>query len=98
MLLPTGRPTLGGSHYNGYGRVLQYIAYFATWLACVSVCQMEDIVATSSDQPDPYDLILIELNMPRTRENYLWVKYDGNVPEELWDDDAEMELPADLRL
>jgi hypothetical protein len=59
---------------------------------------MEDIVATSSDQPDPYDLVLIELNMPRTRENYLWVKYDGNVPEELWDDDAEMELPADLRL
>ena len=55
-------------------------------------------MATSSDQPDPYDLVLIELNMPRTRENYLWVKYDGNVPEELWDDDAEMELPADLRL
>jgi hypothetical protein len=47
--------------------------------------------------PDSYDLVLIELGMPRTRENYLWVMYDGNLPED-WDEEAEEQLPLDLRV
>jgi len=46
---------------------------------------------------DSYDLVLIELSMPRTRENYLWVMYDGNIPED-WDEEAEEQLPLDLRV
>jgi hypothetical protein len=46
---------------------------------------------------DSYDKVLIELGMPRTRENYLWVMYDGNTPED-WDEEAEEQLPLDLRV
>ncbi len=47
--------------------------------------------------PDSYDLVLAELGMPRTRENYLWVMYDGDIPED-WDEEAEEQLPPDLRI
>jgi hypothetical protein len=46
---------------------------------------------------DSYDLVLAELGMSRTRENYLWVMYDGNIPED-WDEEAEEQLPLDLRV
>ena len=35
--------------------------------------------------------------MPRTRENSLWLLYDGNVPPNL-DNDDELALPPDLRV
>ena len=44
------------------------------------------------------EAVLRKLNMERTRENYLWVLYDGNVPVEDWDEAAEQQLPPDLRL
>ena len=47
---------------------------------------------------DPYDIVLRELGLPRTRENYLFVLYDGAAPTEEWDDEAEEQLPPDLRL
>jgi hypothetical protein len=46
---------------------------------------------------DSYDKVLVALKMPRTRENYLWVMYDGNIPED-WDEEAEEQLPLDLRI
>jgi hypothetical protein len=46
---------------------------------------------------DSYDLVLEALGLPRTRENYLFVLYDGNLPEE-WDEEAEEQLPPDLRI
>jgi hypothetical protein len=50
-----------------------------------------------AEGPDPYDLVLADLNLERNRENYLWVMYDGCVPEE-WDEEAEEQLPPDLRI
>lgn len=44
-----------------------------------------------------YELVLTEIGLERTRENYLFVLYDGNIPEE-WDDEAEEQLPPDLRV
>jgi hypothetical protein len=46
---------------------------------------------------DSYERVLEELGMPRTRENYLWVMYDGVLPDE-WDEEAEEQLPPDLRV
>lgn len=46
---------------------------------------------------DSYDVVLRELGLPRTRENYLFVMYDGNLPED-WDAEAEEQLPPDLRI
>lgn len=46
---------------------------------------------------DSYERVLAELGLARTRENYLFVLYDGNIPEE-WDDEAEEQLPTDLRV
>lgn len=46
---------------------------------------------------DSYDIVLRELGLPRTRENYLFVMYDGNLPED-WDEEAEEQLPPDLRI
>jgi len=40
---------------------------------------------------------LKENNLPITRENYLYVAYLGNSPEEL-DAEVEMELPKNLRI
>lgn len=44
-----------------------------------------------------YERVLEALGLPRTRENYLFVMYDGVLPEE-WDDEAEEQLPPDLRI
>lgn len=44
----------------------------------------------------PYEARLREFGMDRTRDNYLWVLYGGDVPEEL-DAEDEMSLPPDLR-
>lgn len=44
-----------------------------------------------------YERVLAELGLPRTRENYLFVLYDGRIPED-WDEEAEEQLPPDLRL
>lgn len=46
---------------------------------------------------DSYDKILRQLGLPRTRENYLFVMYDGKMPDE-WDEEAEAQLPEDLRV
>jgi hypothetical protein len=46
---------------------------------------------------DSYERVLQELGMQRTRENYLWVMYDGVLPDE-WDEEAEEQLPPDLRV
>jgi hypothetical protein len=46
---------------------------------------------------DSYDRVLEALGLSRTRENYLFVLYDGNLPEE-WDEEAEEQLPPDLRI
>lgn len=46
---------------------------------------------------DSYDLVLAELGFERNRENYLFVMYDGVLPED-WDEEAEEQLPPDLRL
>jgi len=46
---------------------------------------------------DSYERVLMELKLPRTRENYLFVLYDGNLPED-WDEEAEEQLPPDLRV
>ena len=44
-----------------------------------------------------YERVLRELGLPRTRENFLYVLYDGNLPED-WDAEAEEQLPPDLRV
>lgn len=44
------------------------------------------------------DDMLKSMGLERTRENYLFVMYDGNVPEDDWDQEAEDQLPVDLRL
>ncbi len=44
-----------------------------------------------------YERVLVELGLERTRENYLFVLYDGNLPDD-WDDEAEGQLPPDLRV
>lgn len=46
----------------------------------------------------PYEAALQAMGLPRTRENYLFVLYDGNVPEDGWDEEAEEQLPPDLRV
>jgi hypothetical protein len=45
-----------------------------------------------------YEEALVNLGLERTRENYLWVFYGGNFPDEGWDEEAEEQLPPDLRL
>ena len=45
---------------------------------------------------DSYERALVELKLPRTRENYLFVLYDGATPDD-WDEEAEEQLPPDLR-
>lgn len=52
----------------------------------------------SGDPYECYERVLREIGLPRTRENFLYVMYDGNVPEEDWDDEAEEQLPPDLRI
>jgi hypothetical protein len=48
---------------------------------------------------ESYEKVLKELNLPRTRENYLYVLYDGNLPDfDDWDEEAEEYLPPDLRI
>jgi hypothetical protein len=49
------------------------------------------------DEYASYERVLVELGLERTRENYLFVLYDGNLPE-VWDEEAEEQLPPDLRL
>lgn len=44
-----------------------------------------------------YENVLRELGLERTRENYLFVLYDGAIPED-WDEEAEEQLPPDLRV
>ena len=44
-----------------------------------------------------YEEILVEMGLERTRENYLWLIYNGEVPEE-FDYDDEQVLPPDLRI
>ena len=44
-----------------------------------------------------YERVLAEIGLERTRENFLFVMYDGNIPED-WDDEAEEPLPPDLRV
>lgn len=46
---------------------------------------------------DSYEAVLKALGLERTRENYLFVLYDGEVPED-WDEEAEDQLPPDLRI
>lgn len=43
-----------------------------------------------------YEDILKVLKLERTRENYLFVIYNGELPED-WDEEAEEQLPPDLR-
>jgi hypothetical protein len=43
-----------------------------------------------------YEDALVRLGLERTRENYLYVLYNGEVPED-WDEEAEEQLPPDLR-
>jgi hypothetical protein len=44
-----------------------------------------------------YEEALVDLGLERTRENYLYVIYNGEVPTEGWDEEAEEQLPPDLR-
>ena len=44
-----------------------------------------------------YEAILLRLGWERTRENFLRVLFDGDVPDEL-DEDTEMSLPPGLRI
>jgi hypothetical protein len=46
---------------------------------------------------DSYDRVLKRQGLERTRENWLWVFYDGKVPAS-FDSDDEMALPPDLRI
>ena len=48
------------------------------------------------DPYQSYEDILKVLKLERTRENYLFVIYNGELPED-WDDEAEEQLPPDLR-
>lgn len=50
-----------------------------------------------STEYESYERVLRELGLERTRANYLFVLYDGNIPED-WDEEAEQQLPPDLRL
>lgn len=50
-----------------------------------------------SSEYESYERVLEALGLERTRENYLFVLYDGNLPDE-WDEEAEEQLPPDLRL
>jgi hypothetical protein len=50
-------------------------------------------------QRDPYadnEAVLKRLGLERTRENYLMILYAD--PPETWDEEAEEQLPPDLRL
>lgn len=49
-----------------------------------------------TDPYECYEEVIKILGLERTRENYLFVLYDGNLPDE-WDDEAEEQLPPDLR-
>ena len=51
----------------------------------------------TTDPYETYEEALRILGLKRTRENYLWVLYDGNVPAVL-DEEEEEYLPSDLRL
>jgi len=44
-----------------------------------------------------YEELLVRMGLERTRENYLWLIYNGEVPEE-FDYDDEQVLPPDLRI
>ena len=46
---------------------------------------------------ESYERVLAAIGLERTRENYLFVLYDGVIPED-WDDEAEEQLPPDLRV
>lgn len=50
-------------------------------------------------EPDfsSYDRALEAIGLERTRENYLWIMYDGNPPDAV-DEEVEQALPPDLRL
>lgn len=50
-----------------------------------------------SDPYASYEKVLVELGLERTRENYLFVLYDGCLPD-AWDEEAEEQLPPDLRI
>lgn len=49
-----------------------------------------------SDKYAPYEAVLKRLGWERTRENFLAVLYNGEVPEDL-DEEDERALPPDLR-
>lgn len=49
-----------------------------------------------TDPYKSYEDTLLSLGLERTRENYLYVLYNGELPSE-WDDEAEEQLPPDLR-
>lgn len=51
----------------------------------------------TEDRYASYEEALKRMGLERTRENYLYVLYDGNVPTEGWDEEAEEQLPPDLR-
>lgn len=46
---------------------------------------------------ESYERALVALGLERTRENYLFVLYDGALPDD-WDEEAEAQLPPDLRI
>lgn len=48
-------------------------------------------------EKDEIDEALERIGLPRTRANYLWVLYNGDIPDD-WDDEAEEQIPLDLRL
>lgn len=50
-----------------------------------------------NEEYESYERVLKLLGLDRNRENYLFVLYDGNIPEE-WDEEAEEQLPPDLRI
>ena len=43
-----------------------------------------------------YERVLKEIGWERTRENFILVLYDQ--PPETWDEEAEEQLPPDLRM
>lgn len=49
-----------------------------------------------SGEYETYERVLVALGLERTRENYLFVLYNGDLPED-WDEEAEEQLPPDLR-
>lgn len=48
-------------------------------------------------QKDDVDAALERMGLPRTRENYIYALYGGYPPQD-WDEDAEEQLPPDLRV